>query len=163
METLLSPLLAALLISVIDFHWLFAGTAAGFLASAALVVSSRVPNAVLVGGYRVRDRVLSGARVFLATPRLRGLMGLNLAVAGAGSIVMVNTVNLVQDTLGRSAADVAWLLTANGLGVLVIAFAVPVLVARFGDRAVMLTGAGVLCVAAGCAVAFTFTSTGLWH
>lgn len=163
METLLSPLLAALLISVIDFHWLFAGTAAGFLASAALVVSSRVPNAVVVGGYRVRDRVLSGMRVFRATPRLRGLMGLNLAVAGAGSIVMVNTVNLVQDTLGRPAADVAWLLTANGLGVLVIAFAVPVLFARFGDRAVMLTGAGVLCVAAVCAVGFTFTSPGAWQ
>ncbi|MFT4088618.1 MAG: hypothetical protein QM658_15965 [Gordonia sp. (in: high G+C Gram-positive bacteria)] len=45
-------------------------------------------------------------RVFVRTPRLRGVMGTNLAVAG-GAIVMVNSVNVVQQHLGRSAADVA--------------------------------------------------------
>jgi len=37
LENLLSPMLAAALLAVMTFHWLFAGTALGFLASAALV------------------------------------------------------------------------------------------------------------------------------
>ena len=39
MESLVSPMLAAALLTVISFHWLFGGTVVGFLASAALVVS----------------------------------------------------------------------------------------------------------------------------
>jgi len=125
LETLLSPLLAAILISYINFHWLFVGTAMGFLASASLVVSSRIPDAMASGSYSIADRIFSGVRTFAATPRLRGLMGLNLTVAAIGSIVMVNTVNLVQQHLGRPEADVAWLLTANGAGVLVVALFMP--------------------------------------
>jgi MFS family permease len=48
METLTSPILAAGLLSIISFHWLFAGTALGFLGSAALVVSSGLPVIGLV-------------------------------------------------------------------------------------------------------------------
>src|SRR5712672_3155687 len=39
MESLASPILAAALLTIISFHGLFAGTAAGFLLSAAFVVS----------------------------------------------------------------------------------------------------------------------------
>ena len=44
LENLLSPALAAVLLTVIDFHWLFGGTVAGFLCSAALVVSVSLPS-----------------------------------------------------------------------------------------------------------------------
>jgi len=44
LENLLSPTLAALLLTVIDFHWLFGGTVVGFLCSAALVVSVALPS-----------------------------------------------------------------------------------------------------------------------
>lgn len=161
LETLLSPLLAAVLISVIDFHWLFAGTTAGFLASAALVVSGRIPPAAAGGGYRITDRLFTGLRIFAATPRLRGLMGLNLAVASAGAIVMVNTVNLVQQYLGRPEADVAWLLAANGAGVLVAAVAMPRLLRRHGERAVMVTGAALLVAGALAVTAFAAGGIGV--
>ena len=36
LENLVSPTLAAVLLTIISFHWLFAGTAVGFVASAAL-------------------------------------------------------------------------------------------------------------------------------
>ncbi|MBN0574568.1 MFS transporter, partial [Pseudomonas aeruginosa] len=39
LESVISPMLAAALLTVMSFHNLFAGTAVGFLASAALVVS----------------------------------------------------------------------------------------------------------------------------
>lgn len=163
METLLSPLLAAVLVTITSFHWLFAGTAIGFFCSAALVVSSRIPNAAPSGRYGVVDRIFSGIRIFAATPRLRGLMGLNLVVAGVGSIVMVNTVNLVQQQLGRSQADVAWLLTANGAGVLVIALATPRLLNRYSDRTVMLTGAAALTTAISVATGLSSAPQGPWH
>jgi len=44
LESLLSPTLAAALLTVISFHWLFGGTVIGFLASAALVLSVRLPQ-----------------------------------------------------------------------------------------------------------------------
>ena len=44
LESVVSPMLAALLLTVISFHTLFAGTVVGFLASAALVVSVMLPS-----------------------------------------------------------------------------------------------------------------------
>ena len=44
LESLISPMLAAALLTVISFHNLFAGTVLGFLVSAALVVSVRLPQ-----------------------------------------------------------------------------------------------------------------------
>ena len=43
LESLLGPLLAGLLLSILSFHFLFAGTAIGFLASAILVFSVVLP------------------------------------------------------------------------------------------------------------------------
>src|SRR3546814_12589471 len=45
MESLTSPILAAGLLTVINFHWLFSGTAIGFLCSALLVVTTVLPRA----------------------------------------------------------------------------------------------------------------------
>ena len=84
-ESLVSPMLAAALLAVIDFHWLFAATALGFAVSAALVLSTVLPAATpapLAGG--IYDRITRGAQVYLATPRLRGLLALNLAAAAGG-------------------------------------------------------------------------------
>ncbi|MDV8128536.1 MFS transporter [Rhodococcus sp. IEGM 1304] len=164
LETLLSPLLAAGLIGVISFHWLFTGTAAGFLLSAALVVSSRIPDAARrTTDIGVLARILSGVRIFAATPRLRGLMGLNLVVAAVGAIVMVNTVNLVQQTLARSESDVALLLAANGLGVIAVALSVPRALERIAERTLMFTGAGVLLFAITAALALSTAEGGDWR
>lgn len=163
METLLSPLLSAVLVTIAGYHWLFAGTAVGFLLSAALVVSSRIPNARPSERYGVADRLFSGVRIFRATPRLRGLMGLNLTVAAVGSVVLVDTVNLVRELLGRSEADVAWLLAANGAGVLVAATLAPRLLDRFTARTVMLTGSVILVVAAFLAIGLSVAPAGDWQ
>lgn len=100
MESLLSPMLAAALLTVISFHWLFAGTVVGFIASALLVFSVTLPQPVASersGG--IYDRTTRGIRIYLATPRLRGLLALNLSVAAAGAMVIVNTVVLVRGVL----------------------------------------------------------------
>jgi MFS family permease len=145
MEALTSPVLAAALLSVIGYHWLFAGTVLGFAASAALVVSVLLPSPKPP----VRDegpwgRTTRGARIYLATPRLRGLLALNLAVAAAGAMVIVNTVVLVRGTLGLGDAYLAWTLAAYGFGSMIAALSVPHLLERIADRAVMLAGAALL-------------------
>jgi MFS family permease len=145
LESLLSPLLAAALLSVIAFHWLFAGTAIGFAASALLIASVMIPRAgapaAQHGIYRHTTR---GIRIYLATPRLRGLLALNLAAAAAGAMVVVNSVVYVAGGLGRANADVAVALAAFGGGSIVAALALPRLLDRVADRAIMLAGAGLL-------------------
>lgn len=162
MESLLSPVLAAVALTFMTFNWLFVGTAIGFIVSAGLVLSTRIPNASPSGQTRVWDRISSGSRTFGATPRLRGVLALNLVVASAGSIVVVNTVNYVRDVLGGTESEVAWMLAASGGGTLIIALTLPKVLDRVPDRPVMLTGATVLVVGVLAAVTMTLAGIASW-
>lgn len=145
LESLVSPMLTAALLTVIPFHWLFGGTVVGFIASALLVLSVRLPRAAgksPTGG--IFARTFRGISIYLRTPRLRGLLGLNLAAAAASSMVIVNTVVYVQSKLGRPASDVPFGLAAFGLGSMLMALTLPKLLENRADRPVMLLGAGVM-------------------
>jgi MFS family permease len=144
LESLISPMLAAALLTVISFHSLFAGTVVGFLLSAALVLSVRLPSPKPAAPRGIWDRTTRGIRLYLATPRLRGLLALNVAVAAAGAMVVVNTVVLVKSAFGLGDADVALALAAFGAGSMVAALALPRLLERVPDRRAMLAGAGIL-------------------
>ncbi|MCG8558808.1 MAG: MFS transporter, partial [Hyphomicrobiales bacterium] len=145
LESLLSPTLAALLLTVIGFHWLFDLTALGFLVSAALVLSVTIPQpeaAAERGG--LWQRTTRGLDIYLRTPRLRGLGALNLAVAAAGAMVIVNTVVVVRAVLGRPESDVAIAMAVFGAGSIVSAVLLPRLLERMSDRTVMVAGAWLL-------------------
>ena len=144
MESLVSPMLAAALLTVIGFHDLFAGTVIGFLASAALVVSVVLPTHPQPQRRGVYDRTTRGLRIYLATPRLRGLLAICAAVAAAGSMVFVNTVVIVQAGLGLDQRAVAWVLASFGAGSMVAALALPKLLEKLPDRTAMLGGVGVM-------------------
>ncbi len=162
METLLSPVLAALALTFMSFNWLFVGTAIGFAASALLVLSTRIPNARPRAPGKTWDRVVSGIKLFGRTPRLRGIMAWNVVVAAAGAIVVVNTVNYVRDTLGGTEVDVAWMLAASGGGALLIAVALPRVLDHAADRTVMTTGAASLVAGVAAAVALSATEVVAW-
>ncbi|MFZ6765148.1 MFS transporter [Pseudoroseomonas sp. WGS1072] len=147
LESLLSPMLAAALLTVISFNWLFSGTALGFLASAALVVTLALPSPTppeQQGG--IYERTTRGTRIYLATPRLRGLLAFNLAVAAAGAMVIVNTVVLVKGNFGLGDREVAWTLAAYGFGSMLSALLLPKLLENLSDRTAMLGGAALLCL-----------------
>ena len=145
MESLLSPTLAAALLTLITFNWLFFGTVVGFFCSAALVVSVTIPQPPAARPRRgFYDDTTRGLRIYLATPRLRGLLALNLAVAAAGSMVFVNTVVLVKGTLGGTDGDVALALAFFGGGSMAAALMLPRLLDRLPDRRIMLSSAGML-------------------
>lgn len=148
LESLLSPTLAAALLTVMSFHWLFAGTAVGFVVSACLVLSTILPQAqatVTNGG--IYERTTRGIRIYLGTPRLRGLLALNLSAAAAGAMVIVNTVVCVQAVLQRSEADVALALAMFGGGSMLAALVLPRVLDRLPDRLVMLSGAALMAIA----------------
>lgn len=152
LESVASPMLAALLLTVISFHSLFAGTAIGFLASAALVVSVILPSPKAAEPRGIYDRTTRGLRIYLATPRLRGLLALNLAVAAAGAMVIVNSVVLVQAQFGLGQRQTAFALAAFGGGSMMAALLLPRLLDGMPDRKAMLGGVGLLVVGlfAGC-------------
>ncbi|MFF4082551.1 MFS transporter [Streptomyces sp. NPDC001777] len=162
MESLLSPVLAAVALTFMSFDRLFLGTSAGFIASALLVLATRIPDARPSAHTKAWDKAAAGIRTFLRTPRLRGIMALNLVVAAAGSIVVVNTVNYIRDELGGSQSDVAWMLAASGTGTLLAALVLPRVLDRVAARTIMTTGAGVLVGGTTAAVALVAADLATW-
>ena len=144
LESVASPMLAAALLSLIDFHSLFSGTVIGFLASAAFVVTVVLPSPKAPERRGIYDRTTRGLRIYLATPRLRGLLALNLAVSAAGSMVIVNTVVLVQAEFGLTQRATALALAAFGGGSMIAALLLPRLLDRTADRLAMFSGAAIL-------------------
>ncbi|MGL5447750.1 MAG: MFS transporter, partial [Rhabdaerophilum sp.] len=138
LESLASPMLAAALLTVISYNNLFVGTVIGFLGSAALVLSVALPKPKPVPPRSIWDRTTRGMRLYLATPRLRGLLALNLAAAAGGALVFVNTVVFVQGAFSLGERQVALALACFGGGSMLVALALPRLLDRLADRPVML-------------------------
>ncbi|MBX8846539.1 MFS transporter [Sphingomonas melonis] len=166
MESLTSPILAAGLLTVMSYHWLFSGTAIGFVASALLVVSTVLPRPAPVeaeGG--IYDKTTRGTRIYLATPRLRGLLALTLTAAAASAMVIVNTVVIVKG-MGLGQRDVALTLAAFGGGSITAALTLPRILDRIADRTVMLVAAAVLTLALAALAAIAATmqpGPAYWH
>jgi MFS family permease len=146
LESLASPALAALLLTVVSYHSLFGGTVVGFLASAALVVSAVLPKAKVPPKRGIYERTTRGLRIYLATPRLQGLLALNLAIASGSAMVIVNTVVIVQSGFGLPQTSTAMALALFGAGSMLVALALPKLLERLPERRVMLSGAGLIAV-----------------
>lgn len=147
LENLLSPTLAALLLLFVSYHTLFLGTVVGFTASALLVVSVFLPKPKPGVRRSFFTRTTRGLKAYLATPRLRGLLAVSLAVSAAGSMIIVNTVVLVQGQFGLDQRHTAWALAAFGGGSMLSALLLPRVLDRLADRPVMLTAAAILPVA----------------
>jgi H+ antiporter protein len=144
LENIISPTLAALLLVFVSYQTLFFGTVIGFLGSALLVVSVLLPSPQPAAPRGIYDRTTRGMRIYLATPRLRGLLSLNLAAAAAGAMVLVNTVVLVRSNLGLGETQVAIALGAFGGGSMLAALLLPRLLDNRPDRPLMIGGAAVL-------------------
>jgi predicted MFS family arabinose efflux permease len=148
LENLLSPLLAGLALLVVSFDALFVATTAGFLVSAAWVVGAAIPKPrPAERGRSVLANVGFGVRAYLATPRLRGVLALSLAVAAAGAMVIVNSVVLVRGELGLGASALALAMAFAGGGSMAAALALPRVIERVAERTLMLAGAVLLTAA----------------
>ena len=149
LENLLSPALAALLLTLVSYSWLFVGTVLGFVISGGLVLLAAVPPLGKDARQRpFRERLTRGIRIYLATPRLRGLWALNLAASAVGAFVLVNTVVLVRSGYGADERSLAVAMAAFGAGSMGAAMVLPRVLERMADRPVMMMGAQGLVVVA---------------
>ncbi|GEK22592.1 MFS transporter [Cellulomonas xylanilytica] len=153
LESVLSPMLAAVLLVVVPSSSLFVGTALGFAGSALLVLSVALPRR---GAARSDDpppqlpfgqRARHGVTLLVRTRALRPVLALNLAVAAAGALVLVQTVVIARATFAQGEGVVALLLAAVGAGSIGAAVLLPGLLRRVPERRVMLTGASLLTAA----------------
>lgn len=159
LENLLSPALAGLLLVFMSYHWLFAGTVIGFAGSAALVLAAPLPAPKPQTTARpFMDRLTRGARIYLATPRLRGLLALNMTAAAAGAFILVNTVVVVRAGYGFGEREVAFALAAFGGGSMLSAIALPRLLDSLADRAVMVSAGLMLALSTLCLALYLLLS-----
>ncbi|WP_166417735.1 MFS transporter [Cochlodiniinecator piscidefendens] len=140
LESLITPTLAAILLTVFAYNALFLGTLVGFLGSALLIISIALPNPKPSAPRGIYDRTTRGIRIYLATPRLQGLLALCMTVAAVAAVVLVNTVVLVRSELGLNNSHVAYALGAFGGGSMIAAFALPKVLDHTTDRLVMISG-----------------------
>ena len=140
-ESSVSPLLAGGLLLVLSTAGVFFVVTGSFLVSAALVRAARLPQTLVVLQAGVWEKVLRGPRLILGMPELRGLIPLDVVVAVATAMVMVNTVVIVQGVfdLDRRATAIAFAIF--GAGAIAGALSLPVVLRRVSERAVMLGGA----------------------
>ena len=140
-ETLLSPLLVALLLTLIDPNLLFVGTALGLAASAGLVLSASLPKRPRQAGLEpFRRRLTKGFTIYGRTPRLRALFALGLAVSCSGAWVLVNSVVYAHEVLDGSEQTYTAMLVAYGGGSMLVALGLPRLLDRLSPRLVMGSG-----------------------
>ncbi|MBH0022918.1 MFS transporter [Salinibacterium sp. SWN248] len=167
LEALLSPTIAAVLLTVVSYNNLFVGTAIGFAGSAVLVLATalpRHPSDQESGTFW--QRLPAGALVFFRTPSLRFLMLTNVVVAAGTALVLVNSVVYAKGIFELNDAALAIALGAYGVGSLIVAVNVPRLADRIGVTRTMLGGAVVVVGGLIAAIAVTIlavtTSTGWW-
>jgi MFS family permease len=160
LDSSISPLLAAGLLLALDARGVFVASAAMLLVSAWLVSRMRIPDAAPRPAEPLLGGLLRGPRLFFAIPDLRGLIALDVAVAAASAMVMVNTVVILQGLLDldREASAIAF--AVFGFGSILGALAMTQALRWVPERAVMLGGAALL-TAGMLAGALVSTWTGL--
>jgi MFS family permease len=147
LQQLLAPALAGVLLWFLPLDALFAVNGAAFLISAALVLSVMLPGARKVTRPEgVLTNIGWGIRLYLATPRLRGLLALSMAVAAATAMVIVNTVVYVRDLLGGGDTLVTVAYAVSGGGSMLAALLLPRVLDRIAERSVMLAGGALMAV-----------------
>jgi len=144
LENLISPALAGVLLMLISYHWLFGGTVIGFVVSATFVAMAAIPVQRTTKLRPFTERLTRGAQIYLATPRLRGLLSLNLAAAAVGAFILVNTVVIVRSSYGASEVHLAHAMAAFGGGSMLAALSLPRLLETISDRSIMVSAAFLL-------------------
>lgn len=140
LERILSPSFAALALLLMSYHVLFVLNAVSFVASAVLLSLTLFPEAK--PSQRTQGllyNITFGIKAYMSTPRLRGLLALQLSVAATGSMIIINTVGYVQGVLKMSERATMWMMACSGLGAIIAARFLPTLLERgIPERRLML-------------------------
>lgn len=131
LEQIVSPVLSAILLTILSFRQLFWIDSMTFVLSAILILVSFIPSVEKeinkTETLKLRS-LYNGLSAYLAHPSLRLLWCAYLAVASASAMVIVNTVVYVHDVLLGGDSETALALFTVGLGSMVVALVLPKLV-----------------------------------
>ena len=144
LEGPVSPLLAAGMLLVLSSAGVFVVAALAFLLSAGLVNAAKLPQRLSVRSEGVWSKLVRGPQLFVRTPAFRAVIALDLAVALATAMVMVNTVLIVQGLFHLERDATAFAFFAFGAGSILGAVLLPLVLARIEERRIMLGGAVLL-------------------
>lgn len=154
LEAVLSPVISALLLTVLTGQSLFFFAALAFGGSVGAVLMAKFPTHYSDTTKKpFLQRVSKGLSIYVKTPRLRGVFLLNFALSLAMAWVLVNSVVYAGSRLGSSETYFPILMGFYGLGAALSAIAVPRMVKRIAERRTMSTGT-YLFAAVGCVFAF---------
>lgn len=146
LEGPVSPLVAAGLMLVLGATGIFMLAAGAFAASAVLVQAARLPRQIGAREGGIWQKLTRGPRLFVSIPEFRAVIALDVAVALATAMVMVNTVVIVQGLfdLQRDASALAFF--AFGIGSILGAVMLPIALSMVEDRRLMMVGAVIVVV-----------------
>jgi len=134
----IGPLLAGVVISIGGYEWAFAINTVSFLAVIAAIAPLRLPPPTPKEGESIATAIKDGARFSFREPGIRAVMtylALNSLLA-APFIALVPAVAL--KLFGDEDTGTAALITAQGLGAVLMAVSLGGLFDRFGHRRVLL-------------------------
>ena len=141
LESVLSPVIAAMVLQLIPAEFLFWIASLAFVGSVLSLMATRFP--AVVADLRkgpFLSRAMNGLRIYRKTPRLRGLFLLNFALSLSMAWILVNSVVLAGARLGDAEQHFPILMAFYGLGAGIGALVVPQLIERSSERRVMLAG-----------------------
>ncbi|MDK9738141.1 MFS transporter [Vibrio sp. D404a] len=143
LEQVLSPVLSAVLLTVVSFRHLFWADAVTFIISAVLVLLCFIPSDK--GQQEQTSKlcwktIFSGITAYLAHSSLRSLWYAYLAAAAASAMVIVNTVVYVHDILHGGDSETALAMLAVGIGSMLAAIFLPKLLNRYSPQRYHIRG-----------------------
>lgn len=136
-ESMLSPLLAALLLVFIDFRGTFIAAVVAFLLAAAIMARVVFPEEKRIERDVLRRMSISVRKMF-ASPTFRGATAVNAAATTIVAMVAVNTVVLVRGAFELDDRSAAVALAVFGAGGIAGALMSTRLITAYGERAVMM-------------------------
>ncbi|WP_239994039.1 MFS transporter [Photobacterium phosphoreum] len=146
LEQIISPILVALLLTVIQFKLLFTLDAATFIISAGLILCCRLPKRTpTIATKFTLTSLTQGINNYLRRPSLKALWFAYLAAASASAMVLVNTVVYVHDILQGNQTQTALALMVTGLGSMIVALRLPKLLDKYTPQHFHWLGLTIIC------------------
>ncbi|WP_239993582.1 MFS transporter [Photobacterium kishitanii] len=146
LEQIISPILVALLLTIIQFKLLFTLDAATFIISAGLILCCSLPKRAPAPPTKISlNSLTQGITNYLGKPTLKALWFAYLAAASASAMVLVNTVVYVHDILQGNQTQTALALMVVGLGSMLVALRLPKLLDKYTPQHFHWLGLTIIC------------------
>lgn len=145
LEQLLSPSLAALLLTFMSFNLLFILDSFTFVISSIFILFTTIPFVKEVKSEeKFFEKLKFGVSSYFKTPRLRALFFMYIIVALTSAMMITNTVVFVRDIFEKSDSQTAFAFAVAGFGSMVIALLLPRFLEKIALRTVVLSGSFIL-------------------